>query len=101
MTNNQAKYWASSKVTGPLLACPDKLKRVSPNEMARGGARPNTGRKVKPEDKRIQMSFMVHPKTKDRLVLKSKEMGTSLGIALDSIVQDLPTIDTNKKRGGS
>ena len=98
MNNNQKKYWASSKVTRPLLACPDAMERVQTETMARGGARPRTGLKVKPEDKRQQMSFMVHPTTKDKINLLADKWDISLGMVVDKAIKFLPT-DTKKEEG--
>jgi predicted DNA-binding transcriptional regulator len=54
--------------------------------MPRGGARPRTGRKVKPEDKRVPMSFMVHPTTKARIRELSEKYDMSQGEVFDKVV---------------
>lgn len=53
----------------------------------RGGRRPNAGRpQINPDDKRVQLSLSVSPKTKLWMQDQAREQGVTMGTILEVLI---------------
>jgi hypothetical protein len=53
----------------------------------RGGKRPNAGRpQINPDEKRVQLSLSVSPKTKEWMQDQSREQGVTMGTILEVLI---------------
>lgn len=63
--------------------------------MASGGYRAGAGRKAMPEgEKKITMSIVVTPETRDYLKNAAKEAGMGIGAVVESIIEDYKALSS-------